>query len=500
MATLAFVGCVALLFGLGSFYGTQHLGLFGAANLAAGGAALLAALVAGVRRHGRAGGPFARRVIARGLLGVAGALALGIACERAAHWSELRADWTFERRYELSPPLADLLRQVPGLRITLFYDPLDPRIRRTRLLAKELVRVSGARYAEYDLDHAPKGGEDYGVTTSNTLVLELGGDFQVVDRPLEGALYEALYRLRAVEAGVIGILRGEGEGDPERDTRLGFGGLAAALATEGYELRSLVTHSLSEVPDEIDAILAIAPQRAIGERAQAALRRFLERGGALIALLEPGIHSGLEDLLAEWGIRSPDEVVIDPASGEGQDSEPPGTCPLVYNYETHAATRGLDRNRMTFFCGARPFDLHKPEVDDQLTALALSSPQAWRTPPLKGHKVPDPDGAPRGYQAIAVSGRYLRGGVETRIFAVGDSDFASNRYLRSLYNLDLIMNGVHWALAREPQIVLRPKIRDTVQFPLPVQDSLQMLYGVGLLLPELLLIAGGIVWLRKRSA
>ncbi len=90
--------------------------------------------------------------------------------------------------------------------------------------------------------------------------------------------------------------------------------------------------------------------------------------------------------------------------------------------------------------------------------------------------------------------------METRIFAVGDSDFASNRYLRALYNLDLVMNGVHWALEREAQIALRPKIRDTVQFPLPVQDSLRMLYGVGLLLPELLLIAGGVLWLRQRSA
>jgi hypothetical protein len=47
---------------------------------------------------------------------------------------------------------------------------------------------------------------------------------------------------------------------------------------------------------------------------------------------------------------------------------------------------------------------------------------------------------------------------------------------------------------------LRPKIRSAVQFPLPVTESLQLLYGVGLLLPELLLIIGGIVWLRRRSA
>lgn len=502
MSALTWIGCVAILFGLISYYATNYFGLFGMANLAVGGVALLAALGLAVRRIGRGAGPYARRAIARGLFGVSLALALGVGLERAAHFSGLRWDWTLERRYELNPELANLLRELPGLKITLFYDPLDPRIRRTRLLTKELLRASGGQYAEYDIEKVPDEADTYGVTTSNTLVLELGNDFQVVERPLEGALFEALYRLRAVEAGVIGILRGEGEGDPERETELGFGGLAAALATEGYELRSLVTMSMHDVPDEIDAILAIAPQRPIGERALGALRRFLARGGALIALLEPGIDSGLEQLLAEYGLVSPDEVVIDPASGEGLDSEPAGICPLAYNYETHAATRGLDRNKMTFFCGARPFDLRKPQIDDQLTALVLSSPQAWRSPDPKRLKKAgaEPPGVAHGYQALAVSGRYLRDKVETRIFAVGDSDFASNRYLRSLYNLDLIMNGVHWALAREPQIVLRPKIRDTVQFPLPVQDSLRMLYGVGLLLPELLLIAGGVLWLRQRSA
>ena len=37
-------------------------------------------------------------------------------------------------------------------------------------------------------------------------------------------------------------------------------------------------------------------------------------------------------------------------------------------------------------------------------------------------------------------------------------------------------------------------------FPVPLQQSLQALYGVGLLVPEILLIAGGLVWLRQREA
>jgi hypothetical protein len=505
MRELALAGAIATAFGIGSYYATQHLGLFSLVNLAAGAAALLAAFVLAARRVRSVGGPHSRGVIARGLGWIALALAVGVAGERAAHWSQLRWDWTFERRYDLSPPLVELLHELPGLRILYFYDPLDPRTRRTRLLVKELVRSSGhAEWEQYDVDHVPEQAEGYGVTRANSLVFELGKDFQVVDRPLEGAIYEALYKLRTVQAGVIGILRGEGEGDPEQESERGFGGLASALATEGYELRSLVTYSLREVPKEVDAVLAIAPKRRIGEGAIAALSRFLDRGGALIALLEPGVDSGLEELLARWGISSPDELVIDPASGEGRGSEPEGLCPLVYNYETHAVTRGLDRNRMTFFCGVRPFVLRKPQVDDVLRPLVYSSPRAWLSKDLgllsRRKGTIDPDDAPRGYEPIAVAGRYSRDGVETRIFAVGDSDFASNRYLRALYNLDLVLNGVHWALQREPQIALRPKVRDTVQFPLPVQDSLQMLYGVGLLLPEVLLIVGGTLWLRRRSA
>jgi hypothetical protein len=85
--------------------------------------------------------------------------------------------------------------------------------------------------------------------------------------------------------------------------------------------------------------------------------------------------------------------------------------------------------------------------------------------------------------------------------AFGDSDFASNENLRTLYNLDLILNAVHWANENESDITLRPKNRPTpVQFPIPLTNTLQTLYGVGLLVPELLLIAGGMVWLRRRNA
>ena len=65
-----------------------------------------------------------------------------------------------------------------------------------------------------------------------------------------------------------------------------------------------------------------------------------------------------------------------------------------------------------------------------------------------------------------------------------------------------MLNAIHWVTEHESAIAIRPKTggRGLVQFPVPLQTSLQSLYGVGLLVPELLLIAGAMVWLYQREA
>jgi len=504
MRGVALTGVIAIGFGVGAYYATGRFGAFSGANLVLGAGALLFAIVSGARRLHSVGGPHARPVIFRGLLLIAAASVLAVAMERAAARSGVRFDWTGEGRFELADATREAVSEMCGpLEILLFHDPLDPRIRRTRLLLATLARHGDATLREFDIEDSPEVVDTYGIGSSNSVVLRTAGRDEVVERPTEGAIYEALYRLCAPRFGAIALLRGEGEGDPERGDELGFAGLATALATEGYAVRSLVTSALRDVPEDVDAVLVIAPRRALHADALDSLRRYLARGGRLVALLEPAVRSGVEGLLAEYGLGSPDAVLIDPASG-ALGAEAAGLCPVAYSYEQHPVTAGLDRNRMTFFCGVRSFVLRKPEVEDELRAVVQASPRSWLSEDvgvLERREAPiRPEHVRQAYHPIAVAGRYLRDGVETRILAVGDSDFASNRYLRSLYNLDLILNGVHWATAREPAITLRPKIRPTVQFPLPVTDSLQTLYGVGLLVPELLLITGALVWLRRRAA
>jgi len=182
--------------------------------------------------------------------------------------------------------------------------------------------------------------------------------------------------------------------------------------------------------------------------------------------------------------------------------------PLAHSYGDHPITRVLNANRMTFFLQTRPVEAaRKPRPEDRLRAIVYSSPQAWLSTDLeaiaRGQVPRDRDTATTGRFALVSTGAYPRGEPgerEGRIVAFGDSGLASNAYLRALYNLDLVMNAVAWVAQRpESTLTRRPNMLTEIQHPLTPQQTLAMFYGAGLLLPELLLIAAGLAWIRRRT-
>lgn len=511
MRELALSGLIAVLAGIGTYTAIGEMSAFAAINLAAGGAALALSLLLGARRLRHAGGPHARAVVLRGVGLIAAALLLGVALERAAALSDVRFDWTLEERFQISPAVTEKLAEIARddigpVNATLYLDPEDPRVRRSRLLLEEIARVSDGAFVphERNLVEHPEDADAFAIGSSNTVVLTLGDYFETVPRPGEGSIYEGLYRLHGKGNGTVVILRGEGEGDIESSRDIGYAGFAEALGTEGYRVESRVSAGLTEVPEGTDAVIAIAPQRRLLPNTLDALRRYLARGGSLVAMLEPGVDSGLEEILAEWGIEPLPGLVVDPASSPIAGRGVEGIGIVAYNYEVEPLTFGLNSGRMTYLPGVRPLRLRKPQITDRVRRAVMSSHRAWVTDDLdwlaRSSGRPENAGQPTGYQTLVAMGEYERDRTRTRIVAFGDAEFASNRWLRTLYNLDLALNAVHWASENEPAVTLRPKIRSTVQFPLPLDDSVQALYGVGLLLPELLLIVGGIIWLRRRSA
>ena len=269
-------GLIAIAFGMGSYYVTDHFGLFSGVNALLGGLALAVATAHALSRLRGASAPPFRGILLRGLLGIAAALLLAAALERAAHRSGVQFDWSFEKKFALSEATLAALADLPcPLTASLYYEDFDPRIRSTRLLLRTMAQTGGLHFDERRLDDHPDEENRYAIGTSNTIVFRCGDEFQTVERPTEGAIYEALYRFRSLQSRTLYVSRGAGEGDLERTDALGFSGLSQALVTEGYRLRELVTASVSEIPEEADAVVVIAPARPLPGQAIDALHRYL---------------------------------------------------------------------------------------------------------------------------------------------------------------------------------------------------------------------------------
>ncbi len=507
MRELLWIGLLTLVFGLASIRLQGTLGPFAIAQISLGALCLAGAAFLGLKRiRRRSQGQTAFGPLLDSLLGIVAISWGAILVQGFLASADWRFDWTFEGHATLAPATCEAAAALPSPpSLTLFQEKGDPRTRRTRQLLDEIARCGpGIDVSQKDLGSHPEEADRFEVPSSNSVVIRSGRLWETVSYPTEGTLFEALSVMNETDRGKIYFTVGSGEGNPTRSDDLGYSGLAAALETEGYELGTLVTASIQEVPSDAAAVILLAPERRLRPEAIDALRRYLEEGrGSLVAFLAPCRNSGVETLLAEFGIASPDALVIDPASGP-VEGDAPGLNPLAYSYEQHPSTRGLNSNRMTFFRHSRSFELTKPRGEDKLTSPVYASGRSWlyddacaaigRTAPEK------PASARSDYHPLVATGEYERAGGETRIAAFGNVDMASNRYLRSLYNLDLVLNTIHWSVAREPSITLRPKTGGLVQFPVPLQNSMQAFYSVGLLVPEIILLAGGCVWIRRRSA
>ena len=209
----------------------------------------------------------------------------------------------------------------------------------------------------------------------------------------------------------------------------------------------------------------IAPERRCRRRRSRRSTRTSRAAAGSSRCSSRASTGGLEELLARWGIEPADGVVVDPGVGDASRAARRACDPLVYDYATHPIDAGPRPTRMTFFRGARLVRAcASPTSGDELAARGAREPAlvarrrtsarsaAARAP------VRRPEAAGRTTTRCWSPARYPRAGGERASSRSATSDFASNHDLRALYNLDLAVNAVHWAAAREPEITLRPKV------------------------------------------
>jgi ABC-type uncharacterized transport system involved in gliding motility auxiliary subunit len=204
--------------------------------------------------------------------------------------------------------------------------------------------------------------------------------------------------------------------------------------------------------------------------------------------------TGLEPILARWGVNVIPDVVVD------QKNTTSGQDVIIYNFSSHPAVNPLTQLALQLIL-PRPVaqvDWQNPPSDaPKVDELAFSSPQST----LMG----DPTAAPRSYPLIAAVEQKATPGVAntrgtTRMIVVGDSFFLGNRQIESGANRDFVGYAANWLLDRT---VLLEGIgpRPVTEFRLTMtRDQLKnvrwLLLGA---LPGGVLVFGWLVWLARRK-
>lgn len=413
----------------------------------------------------------------------------------------VQADWTATGRNTLSEASTALLGKLDRpVQITAFARE-DPMLRKP---ISELV----GRYqrAKKDItlnfvnpDTAPDQVRAEGVTTDGELVIRYGERREHLRELSEQALTNALQRLARSGERWLVFIEGHGERDIAGQANFALGNFGQQLKNKGVKLGPVNLARDPKVPDNATALVIAGPQVDLLPGEVQLIRGYVERGGNLLWLADPGPLHGLAPLAEQLGVRFSAGIIVDPTTQLLGIGDP--RFAVVAEYSDHPITRNFEAVALFPLAGA----------------IEATAPQSWTATPFL--RTVDRSWVETGAIEDSVSfdeGRDTAGPVtlgvtltrsvkgegdverEQRVAVIADGDFLSNTYLGNGGNLDLGLNLINWLTADDQLIDIPAQTATDLKLELSAFE--QGVIGIGSLvaLPVLLLLAGVAIWLRRR--
>jgi ABC-type uncharacterized transport system involved in gliding motility auxiliary subunit len=436
-----------------------------------------------------------------------------------------RFDMTPQGAYSLSPQTQKILEALDqDVTMVAFFTPaLSGRQKAADLLDEYKQRSSRLTVRVINPTRNPAEARAYGVEYDGTVIVS-GQSGQARVTPsfqtslTEQELTNAIIKATSSDKKTICLSTGHGEKAMDKADEGGWQQAAEALRKENFEV-SAVRLLEPGALDACSSLVVAGPSHALLAPEADAVKAYVDKGGRLLVMVEPRTPSGLEGVLAAYGLKTGKDFVVDinPMSRLMGGSP---AMPVIYDYGTHAITRDF-QGLITIFPTVESVDTGEatePNVTTEM--LARTTDQAWgemgemaervsfeegsdrpgpltvaaaATRTLDGAAAPPagPD-APDGEPAPAASGR------QARVVLFGDSDFSSNQAIGLGGNRDLLLNTIAWLNERSDLISVRPKSTSGQPLILTgLQGRLVWFYSL-LLFPALLASVGFGVYLRRR--
>lgn len=307
------------------------------------------------------------------------------------------------------------------------------------------------------------------------------------------------------------FLGDHGEHSPEsEDGQNGYSKFAGVLRENNVLAGRLVLEGPREIPADCKLLIIPGPRTAIPQEVLDKISRYLKQGGRAFILFfstaGTGNPSGLENILADWGVVVGNDVVIDPQNAMSDTKHDFVTA----NFGTHAIIKPL-------LHGYQLYSVLPRSVSKDLRSTAgADAPQVEQLVYCgsTGRVITD---IRRNGQMVSSTRDFIgnksimvaveKGGIRnvsadrgtTRIVVTGESVSLANDFIDRGANRQFVTHAINWLLARNDLIVAVPP-RPLSEYKLTLTDAQKssarwMMMGA---VPGLVLFLGGLVWLRRR--
>lgn len=409
-----------------------------------------------------------------------------------------RADLTAKGLYSLAEQTKSVLHDLnKDVQIYAFYKKSDETMA-SDLLEEYTYRSKFIKYEFVDPNQKPQMARQYNVTKYNTVVVVSGIKRETLDEFSESNLTNAIIKVTRELDKVIYFLQGHGERNIEDEGAQGFKTADQGIQKENYQVKALNLAQEKKIPENCSVLITAGPQADFFPFELDTIKAYVDGGGKLMALIDPMVKTNLLTFLQNYKVTLADNIVVD-ASGVGQLFGMGPEIPLVNKYEDHEIFK--DFNVMTFYPRARSVETTSDGESGFTTKILFkSSASSWAEADYQNRNVSyNAEKDIKGPVSLAVvSTKSVQGNKKAQVLIMGDSDFATNAYIKNSGNYDLFLNMVNWLAEEEDMITIRPKEIDDRRVNLTQKDSKVILYLSVIALPLLVVIGGVFVYFKRR--
>lgn len=450
----------------------------------------------------------------------------------------VRIDFTEAKLHSLSDQTVQVLKNLKkDIQVKGFFRDGNPsRAKMEDLLKTYSYYSAKIKYEFIDPDKNPALVKAFNITQDGTSVLESGGQENRITASTEEDLTNSIIKATRETKKVIYFLEGHGEPSIDETGDVGYSAAKEELGKLSYEVKKLSLALSETFPKDCSVLVVPGPQKDLLPNELETVQSFINRGGRVLFMLDPGSAPNLNPVLMKYGVKVGDGVVVDAISRMfGADY----TMPVITEYDFPQITRNF--RYATFFPFARPVDPadQKPE-GAVVSTVGKTSPNSWAEmdletemkkgrvtlekdkdkpgpislavaatiPAKEEEKKAEPEkaepGKPGETQKTPAEGKPTPPAAtpqkkEARLVVFGDSDFATNQYYNLSGNGNLFLNTINWLTEETDLISIQPKTASPRTIQLTPSQSRMIFFFSVLILPIVVLVLGVSVWLRRRS-